>query len=305
MNDNNGVFAYGRLMLSDSILYVGRNSNKFYIVNVRDPSHPQIDSYLATREATIDIAQYGKYVYIAEADAGILIIDISNSKNIIDSIFISISPLRGMCISDNKLLLADAGPFSIYDITDPFKPKFKYKLHLPDGIINAEIKVDKDFAYVSTNSSFNVLNISNPDSGTIEFTDNNTGFGAPLLGPLAVSNGNILLGIDYFGVIVLKNSLITSAETPTIHSSSFELFQNFPNPFNPITEIKYVINNESFVTLKIYDLLGREISTLVNEKKSIGTYLINFNASNLSSGIYFYSINAGNFHQTRKMILIK
>jgi hypothetical protein len=210
-----------------------------------------------------------------------------------------------MCISDNKLLLADAGPFSVYDITDPIDPKFKYKLHLPGGTVNAEIKVDQDFAYVSTNSSFNVLNISNPDSGTIEFTDNNIGFRAPLLGPLAVSNGNILLGIDYFGVIVLKNSLITSAETPTIHSSSFELFQNFPNPFNPITEIKYVINNESFVTLKIYDLLGREISTLVNEKKSIGTYIINFNASNLSSGIYFYSINAGNFHQTRKMILIK
>ena len=123
LNDNNGVFAYGRLMLSDSILYVGRNSNKFYIVNVKDPSHPKIDSYLATREATVDIAQYGKYVYIAEADAGILIIDISNSKNIIDSIFISISPLRGMCISDNKLLLADAGPFSIYDITDPIQSK--------------------------------------------------------------------------------------------------------------------------------------------------------------------------------------
>ena len=68
-----------------------------------------------------------------------------------------------------------------------------------------KLKLIKDFAYVSTNASFNVLNISNPDSGTIEFTKNNTEFRTPLFGLLAVSNGNILLGIDYFGVIILKN----------------------------------------------------------------------------------------------------
>ncbi len=90
----------------------------------------------------------------------------------------------------------------------------------------------------------------------------------------------------------------------------FELGQNYPNPFNPTTTIKYSIPNVrakdfSPVQLTIYDVLGRKIATLVNKKQSPGNYSVNFNASNLTSGIYFYTLRAGSFVQTRKMILIK
>jgi len=81
--------------------------------------------------------------------------------------------------------------------------------------------------------------------------------------------------------------------------------QNYPNPFNPITQIKYLLVQNGLVTLKVYDVLGREVATLVNEEKPAGTYDVEFNASNLSSGIYFYSITTGNFHQTKKMILLR
>ena len=83
------------------------------------------------------------------------------------------------------------------------------------------------------------------------------------------------------------------------------LFQNYPNPFNPSTTIKYQIPKLNFVTLKIYDVLGNEITTLVNEKKPIGNYEIEFNAPELPSGIYFYSLQAGNYVDTKKMILLK
>jgi|GEM_PF-149723 len=85
----------------------------------------------------------------------------------------------------------------------------------------------------------------------------------------------------------------------------FNLFQNYPNPFNPSTKISYSLPKESFVTLKVYDVLGNEIAILVNEKKSVGNYEVNFDATKLSSGIYYYKLTAGNFSQVKKMILIK
>jgi hypothetical protein len=85
----------------------------------------------------------------------------------------------------------------------------------------------------------------------------------------------------------------------------FLLGQNYPNPFNPSTKIKYFIPEMSEVTFKIYDVLGNEIATLVNEEKPTGEYEIEFNATGLPSGIYFYKLVAGEYTQTRKMILLK
>ncbi len=97
--------------------------------------------------------------------------------------------------------------------------------------------------------------------------------------------------------------------TPNIEDylipKSYDLSQNYPNPFNPSTTIEYSIPKDANVSIKIYDVLGKEVATLVNDQKSAGTYIINWNASNFSSGLYFYRINAGEFTQTRKMFLVK
>lgn len=85
----------------------------------------------------------------------------------------------------------------------------------------------------------------------------------------------------------------------------FSLEQNYPNPFNPVTTIKYSIPQNQLVTLKIFDLLGREIMSLVNDDKSPGKYSVNFDGSSFASGIYFYRMQAGNFIDTKKFILIK
>jgi len=87
--------------------------------------------------------------------------------------------------------------------------------------------------------------------------------------------------------------------------STFEVFQNYPNPFNPSTRIKYQVSSNSQVSLKVYDVLGNEVATLINEFKPVGRYEFEFNASQLSSGIYFYKLQAGSFIQTRKMVLVK
>jgi gluconolactonase len=85
----------------------------------------------------------------------------------------------------------------------------------------------------------------------------------------------------------------------------FELYQNYPNPFNPRTNLSFAIGYSSFVSLKVYDLIGREIATLVNEHKPAGKYEIEFIAEGLPSGIYYYQLKAGNFIQTKKLVLIK
>jgi hypothetical protein len=88
-------------------------------------------------------------------------------------------------------------------------------------------------------------------------------------------------------------------------AGNFELLQNYPNPFNPTTKIGFRISDRGFVTLKIYDILGNEIATLVNEEKPTGEYEVVFSGTNLPSGIYFYKLTAGKFSDTKKLVLLK
>ena len=86
---------------------------------------------------------------------------------------------------------------------------------------------------------------------------------------------------------------------------TFQLYSNYPNPFNPSTKIRYAIAKSAFTTLKVYSLLGQEIATLINEEKAPGVYEVNFDGLSLTSGTYLYKLQAGEFSETRKMILLK
>jgi hypothetical protein len=91
----------------------------------------------------------------------------------------------------------------------------------------------------------------------------------------------------------------------TDYPLEYTLSQNYPNPFNPVTTIKYTVPHKSFITIKIFNVLGKEITTLVNDEKSPGVYELTWNAGNLPSGVYFYRLQNGSFIDTRKMILMK
>ncbi len=85
----------------------------------------------------------------------------------------------------------------------------------------------------------------------------------------------------------------------------FVLEQNYPNPFNPSTTIKFELPTASHVTLSVHDILGREVSVLVNERKNAGVYDVKFDGSSLASGVYFSRLQAGNFVETKKMLVVK
>ena len=107
---------------------------------------------------------------------------------------------------------------------------------------------------------------------------------------------NIYLAIDGVTAVEDRNDALVER---------FHLEQNYPNPFNPSTTIKYHVPENSFVSVKVYDMLGKEVTSLVNEEKSVGSYEVNFDASKLSSGFYLYTMRVGNFVETKKMIFLK
>ncbi len=118
-------------------------------------------------------------------------------------------------------------------------------------------------------------------------------------------------GGDYSGSYFLLDDLTFGNEATDIKEQnrsipkSFYISQNYPNPFNPSTIISYSLSKSDHVTLNVYNILGQKVDVLVNEKKPAGKYEIDFNAGNLSSGAYFYMLQAGNQIETKKMILLR
>lgn len=122
----------------------------------------------------------------------------------------------------------------------------------------------------------------------------------------AMHNGTLFATQWDIDSSIVKYAGLTGVEKEDdINPRNFSLSQNYPNPFNPTTKINFTIPETDFVSIKVYDLLGREIAELINEELSQGKYSVNFNASNLTSGVYYYILEAGDYFETRKMLLLK
>ena len=106
-------------------------------------------------------------------------------------------------------------------------------------------------------------------------------------------------------VPLTDSSTITIVQDEIFEPEEFLLFQNYPNPFNPSTTLSFQLPEAGYVTLKVYDMLGNELETLVNAVRPAGVHEVTFNSGNLSSGLYLYKMNSGNFEKTRKMLLVK
>ena len=154
---------------------------------------------------------------------------------------------------------------------------------------------DSDCVYLSTNN------------GT-SWIQKNQGLDViPRFKALFITENYIFGGTEYFSIWRRPLSeLITGIKNiSTEIPRSFKLEQNYPNPFNPNTVISFQLPVDGQVSLKIYDLLGKEISTLVNEKLAPGTYTVDWNASQYPSGVYFYRLQTEGYTETRKMLLTK
>ncbi len=116
--------------------------------------------------------------------------------------------------------------------------------------------------------------------------------------------GDVIRIYNY--VRLVRNASVTGVKQSKVNvPKQFQLTQNFPNPFNPTTNIGFTISDFGFVSLKVYNSLGEEVTELINKVMPAGTYNVKFDGKNLASGVYFYRIKTGNFIQTKKMLLIK
>jgi hypothetical protein len=124
---------------------------------------------------------------------------------------------------------------------------------------------------------------------------------------LALDSGNTTGAINLYDVEVILEDYVVGVEEPgeNIIPTKNSLSQNYPNPFNPTTNIEFRIADVGFVSLKVYDVLGKEVATLVNEEKSAGIYKINFDASKLSSGVYIYQLKVNGLISSKKFVLLK
>jgi len=166
---------------------------------------------------------------------------------------------------------------------------------MPGGNILQALRVRRDDIYTSASPPFYVRTISysfmTESGAVVEVVASDTS---------APNSGTILTdGVTWSSTNT--SGVKDGNQIPTQYSLS----QNYPNPFNPSTTINFSVLSSGFVTLKVFDVLGNEIVTLVNEEKSAGVYNVDFNAANLPSGTYFYKLNAGAFIESKKMILIK
>ena len=177
-------------------------------------------------------------------------------------------------------------PGSIYNLIDVY---FFDRLHgyALSGTAQGSLIIKTDDGGYSWKIDYNSSTI---DLWDFTFSDKNNGW--------ACGEGLILHGKLDVPVSVYENK---KKDFP----SKFLLYQNFPNPFNPTTKINYSIPRRNNVVIKVYDLLGKELTTLVNEEKTPGDYEVTWSASNLPNGVYFYRMQAGSFVETKKMFLVK
>jgi len=181
-----------------------------------------------------------------------------------------------------------APPATGWQYIDMTTPYFLY-----NGTGNLLVEVCYDNSAYTSYSPVYATNISNMCRGY--YTDNQSG--------CTMTSGSTL---TYRPNTCFTMTTISNAGTESnVIPNTYSLSQNYPNPFNPVTQIKYDLPKQGFVTLKIYDVIGREVTKLVNEVKTPGSYIVDFDGTNLSSGVYFYKLEVNNFSDIKKMLMIK
>ena len=179
---------------------------------------------------------------------------------------------------------------------------------LEDGHVSVEV-TGLDVSITVSGATSSVAGELVDETGTVVAVNNSTGnnpftLTAPGQGTYRVNAGFKNPNPRRWDSVMVDIGLTNVNENP-ISPNTFKLYDNFPNPFNPSTTVKYSLTKTSFTKIKIYDAVGNEVATLVNDIKTAGTHQVLFNAEGLSSGVYYYSINSGSFSETKKMVLIR
>jgi uncharacterized delta-60 repeat protein len=296
------------------------SANKLDVVVIRYDTNGKLDNSFGTNGiAVTSIGSANDFAYsmAIQSDGKIIVAGASASSIDYDFSLIRYNQNGSVDSSFGKNGIVTTPIGNVDDIA------LSIALQITGGVDKKIVVAGKTFKGVYENFALATYNLD----GSLDKTFGTNGIASMQIGTsssyassvLVQNDGKIVVGIssastsaDYsvFTLIRYNNNMATDVneENPGKILTSFKLEQNYPNPFNPATKIRYSIPNStetSSVQLKVYDMLGREVATLVNKKQQPGDYEISFNASLLATGVYFYRLSAGDFHIVKKMILMK
>lgn len=274
-------------------------------LNVSNPAHPVQLTSVTLPQPCHQIVLNGRYLYTRDEWDGLGVYDVNNPSQIVPvGNCPSIGLVASMNVSNGTVFAATYNGLQtqFVNITSPTHPvnigtQFS-SVRLHDFVVRG------DYAYVTAaDSGVRIWRIS----GTSQSSE--VGYYRVTNGPTyyIAGNGDLAYVGEYFGVGIYDFSSTLGAidRTDSNIPQSFTLNSNFPNPFNSSTTISYSISKSSDVSLKLYDINGRDVNTLVNFHQNPGTYTVKIDGSKLASGTYFVRLQAGEFSQTRKVVLLR
>jgi hypothetical protein len=291
----NGTYAY---IKANHYYGGGYSFPALYTIDIQDPFHPEICSYVF--EDFNDIIVIDSLAYLTSLYGGLAIYNVANAHAPLPlGDFNTSISAAGVRVRDNYAYVGDrVSTLQIIDISDVLHPEFVGAC--TTSFPTTSIDVCGNYAFVAGGvAGVRVVDISNPTNPQIIDEFNTPGEANDIL----VRNNYIYIA-DRYSLITLISPYVgidSDIETP----NTFSLSQNYPNPFNPATTIKYDLPSPCRVRIDIYDILGRRVATLADEEQPAGVHQAIWNAQDKSSGIYFYRIQAGEFVETKKMMLMK
>jgi hypothetical protein len=327
------------IFVVDNYAYLLIYGNTLKIIDISDPVNPVEAGYYQFDSWVYDISVLNNIAFITGAvgwgwwtspDVCLYALDIGDPSNpiLLETYVGDKGSGEGIFIQDNYAYLVCRfnDPFEGYyhyswvDVIDISNPASLTKIsyyYAGDDVHIGGIYIDQNYLYLACGWNnfkgyfpygwLDVVRISNPS-----VPERAGYYYTPHYGTLSYSDGKVYLTDQIVGLYILQNDLITNIHYGSETPSTYFIYQNYPNPFNPSTKIRFSVPQRSSVLIKVFDILGNEIETLVNKEKPAGNYEITWNAANLPSGIYFYRLQvypanggAGSFVETNKMILLK
>jgi hypothetical protein len=322
--------------------YAITNVQGMQVYDITEPSNLVELAQLEIFDYPSGLQVAGDYAYVIDFENGLFVIDISDPANPVETGFIETGLAQGVAIAGDYAYVAYGEDVSVVDISDPTAPVEVSTFGTSEAF---NIDVAGDYAYVASwVNGLRIFNVSNPSApeftgswetetatfyvtvvGNYAFLSDADGAmrlidvsdpANPVLagfydtpGDLSeiavVGNYAITANGNFVGAYDCSEVLATPEHNPEVVPQSVELHPCYPNPFNPSTTISFSLPNVQRVSLTIYNLAGQTVETLLEGRQSAGRHQVEFNGAGLSSGMYFYMLQTGEYTATRKMMLLK